>query len=304
MIIIDENAEERLERTLIKLAPNPGLARCIRIQSAALAPVLPNQTANEKQARVVSAAREHFPDIDAQIYLCRDGDVFILAPNLPGKAARQFMDSVTALCPPASADPAVEIYQLAQHMSPVRFHLEAKLEKIRAAVAAVEQQHAAAQTKRTRQAILNPDVNHQDMENITARRRQRTVPELMLIEDDSFSSRLVSNVLQRQFHLTVLDDAYTALRTYVRLAPDILFLDIGLPNVTGHELLERILALDPDACVVMLSGNADRANVMRAMEKGAKGFIAKPFTREKIMQYVERCPSIKRPGETHENSRH
>lgn len=304
MIIIDDAAEERLERMLAKLAPNPGLARCIRFDSAAIKAANPSLTQAKLQALIVNTAREQLDATDLQVFLCADGDVFILSQSLPGKAARLFMETIAVQCSAPNVEDVAAIYQIAQQMSALRYHVDAKREKISAAQAAVEAQHVTLKNKRTRQAILNPDVKPQDTENINERRRQRQAPELMLIEDDSFSSRLVSNVLQRQFHLTILDDTFMALRTYVRLAPDILFLDIGLPNVSGHELLERILALDPEACVVMLSSSADRINVMRAMEKGAKGFIAKPFTREKIMQYVERCPSIKRPGESHENPRH
>ncbi len=304
MIIIDDTAEERLERALAKLAQNPGLARCIRFDSAAITATNPTLQQGAQQAMIVNTAREYLADVDVQIYLCADGDVFLLAHTLPGKAARLFMESIATQCSASNAADIAAIYQLAQQMSAVRFHVDAKQERTRAKLAAVEEQTQIQKNMRTRQAILNPDVKAQETENIATRRRQRLAPELMLIEDDSFSSRLVSNVLQRQYHLTILEDTFMALRTYVRLAPDILFLDIGLPNVTGHELLERILALDPDACVVMLSSSADRVNVMRAMEKGAKGFIAKPFTREKIMQYVERCPSIKRLGENHENPRH
>lgn len=303
MIIIDSTAEERLERTLTKLAAKPDLTRCIRFDGAAGAANSRTLVSSDQQAWIISAARKHFAELDVQIFLCADGDVFILAPNLPGKIAQHFMEELARQCEAARVEDVAVIYQLAQQMSTVRFYVEAKLEKIRAATAAATQRQALQQNERTKHAILNPDVNPRETENIAKRRRQRTTPELMLIEDDSFSSRLVSNVLQRQYHLTILDDTYMALRTYVRLAPDILFLDIGLPNVNGHELLERILALDPEACVIMLSGSADRANVMRAMAKGASGFIAKPFTREKIMQYIERCPSIKRSGESHENSR-
>lgn len=271
MIIIDDTAEERLERALVKLTPNPGLARCIRFDSAAITAANPDLMKSAQQAMIVNTAREHLAETDMQTFLCADGDVFMLATNLPGKAARLFMESVAVQCSATRVENVAAIYQLSQQMSALRFYVEAKLEKIRAAVAAAEEQSVTQKNKRTREAILNPDVKPQDTENIAARRRQRTAPELMLIEDDSFSSsRLVSNVLQRQFHLTILDDTYMALRTYVRLAPDILFLDIGLPNVTGHELLERILALNPDACVVMLSSSADRVNVMRAMKKAPR----------------------------------
>ncbi len=66
-----------------------------------------------------------------------------------------------------------------------------------------------------------------------------------------------------------------------------------MPDVTRHELLEKIITIDPEAYIIMLSGNASQANIVQAMSLGAKGFIAKPFSREKIFQYIDRCPTIK-----------
>lgn len=301
MIIIDEAAEERLERTLNRLEAAPGLTRCIHLDFAAIKACQPDLEPKPLQQQVVALTRRHCGAQEIQMYACADGDIFLLAPELPGTMARSFIAAVAKQYAAGAGDSIARIYQLAQSMKTLRYHLETKLETIATAKAAQINQQESEQKNRTRRAILNPQLTPQDAAAIGQRRRQRNAPELMLIEDDAFSSRLVSNVLQRHYHLTVLDDAYMALRTYARLAPDILFLDIGLPNVTGHELLERIMAIDPEACVVMLSGSADRSNVLRAMEKGAKGFIAKPFTREKIMQYIERCPSIKRHGENHEN---
>jgi two-component system chemotaxis response regulator CheY len=150
----------------------------------------------------------------------------------------------------------------------------------------LQQQH-----ERKRQAILNGGQQVKS-EDIISRRASRETPELMMIEDDAFSRRLVENVLQKQYSITGLGEATLALETYARIAPDLLFLDIDLPDVTGHELLEKILKLDPNAYVIMLSGNCDRENITQAMSKGAKGFVAKPFTRDKLFQYITRCPTI------------
>ena len=79
---------------------------------------------------------------------------------------------------------------------------------------------------------------------------------------------------------------------YVNKAPDVLFLDIGLPDINGHDVLERLFKLDPQAYVVMFSGNGDRENVLKAVELGAKGFVGKPFTQEKLIQYIEKSPFI------------
>ena len=87
-------------------------------------------------------------------------------------------------------------------------------------------------------------------------------------------------------------DGQGALMGYVNKAPDVLFLDIGLPDIDGHAVLEKIFKLDPDAYVVMFSGNKDRDNVMKAVELGAKGFVGKPFTSEKLLQYIQKSPFI------------
>jgi len=145
--------------------------------------------------------------------------------------------------------------------------------------------------ERKRQAIL-AHTREASAADIQQRRSNRQTPQLMMIEDDAFSRRLVENVLQKKYPLTSLSDAKDAFGSYARIAPDLLFLDINLPDVSGHELLERLLAIDPEAHVIMLSGNADQTNIMEAMRKGAKGFIAKPFTKEKLFQYIDRCVGI------------
>ena len=121
----------------------------------------------------------------------------------------------------------------------------------------------------------------------------------MVIEDDAFSRRLVEKVMKNVCTLTSLGSAETALDAYTLSAPDMLFLDINLPDVSGLDLLEKIRKIDPNAYIVMLSGNADRVNITTAMQLGARGFVAKPFTTEKLFQYVNRCPTILKKREAH-----
>ena len=77
---------------------------------------------------------------------------------------------------------------------------------------------------------------------------------------------------------------------YVTHAPDVLFLDIELPDITGHDVLQKVLEMDPDAFVIMLSGNGNKENIFKAMKTGAKGFVGKPFTKDKLLQYILKCP--------------
>jgi FixJ family two-component response regulator len=50
--------------------------------------------------------------------------------------------------------------------------------------------------------------------------------------------------------------------------------------------LEKIVYLDPQASVVMLSGNSFRDEIVKAMKQGAKGFVGKPFSRAKLLHYI------------------
>jgi CheY-like chemotaxis protein len=125
-----------------------------------------------------------------------------------------------------------------------------------------------------------------------ARRAERFIPGILIVEDDPFSQRIISNTLRDGAEIAVASSGRQALQVMMKVVPDMIFLDIGLPDVTGLEILDEIFRIDPKAYVVMLSGNGSRDNVVGAMGKGAKGFIGKPFTVDKLIQAVSKCPFI------------
>lgn len=286
MILIDEHVEPKLAVALEAFKADPKMARCIFLGLAES-----NVATGDFKEKLVKLAQHHFATIDVQIYLCEDGDIFILASTIPVKDGKEFILGIVDYLKKPANDDWVGFYDVSLHINKLLVIVEKKLERIRKTEEAKRQLLEQQQQERKRQAILSGGASGKS-EDIKSRRASRAKPELMMIEDDAFSRRLVENVLQKQYSLTGLGEAIYALDTYARIAPDLLFLDINLPDVTGHELIEKILKLDPDAHVIMLSGNCDRDNITQAMNKGAKGFIAKPFTKEKLFQYIERCPTI------------
>ncbi len=288
MILIDKDTDAKLVARLENIRSQAENVRCIYFDLKGTPQI--EASISEK---IIVAACEHIPSEGTQIYLCGDGDIFILAPTIPRKCGREFILNIaTELDRPATKE-WVCFVELPLHVNALLMEAEAKLDKRHKEEEEKRKTLVQQQAERKRQAILNGGVSakREDMKN---RRAARKTLEMMIIEDDAFSRRLVENVLQRKYPLTGLGEATHALDTYARVAPDLLFLDINLPDVTGHELLEKIIALDPDAYVVMLSSNCDRENVTQAMSKGAKGFVAKPFTKDKLFQYIERCPTIQR----------
>ncbi len=129
---------------------------------------------------------------------------------------------------------------------------------------------------------------------LAARRARRSAPGILIVEDDPFSLRLVSKTLGQDYSLFTAQDGRSAMESYLLNAPDMIFLDIGLPDTSGLELIDLITEADPLAFIVMLSGNGNRDNVVRAIEKGAKGFVSKPFAREKLFYYIGKNPLIQK----------
>ncbi len=283
MIIIDESAAGKLIQALRDIEDTEGKC-CIHIS-----PGISN--ADSPYQRIISQAQKHLSE--CKLYLCEEGDVFLLTRHVSHQECRKAMLEIAHALNVQPADTIGTLYDLDASTGVLLRMLEKREEEKRLAREARLRQEEQAIAENKRQSILQTHFSGTTL-NLNGRRQRRVEPEFMIIEDDPFSTRLVENVLQKQYRLTACDSSQRALSQYATIAPDILFLDINLPDVTGLELLERIMALDPQAYVIMLSGNADKANIMQAMRLGAKGFIAKPFSRDKIFQYIERCPTIKK----------
>jgi two-component system, chemotaxis family, chemotaxis protein CheY len=286
MILIDTHADIKLAEALEVLRAEPNATRCIYFS------LMDKPAISGITEKIIASASQHIGSSDLKIYLCEDADICILAPTINSKDGKQFILDVAAYANMPATGDWVGFYEVSLQINKLLVTVEHKLETRRKAEQAKQKLLEQQQQERKRQLILNGGEKNTS-EDIKKRRANRNAPEFMIIEDDTFTRRLVENVLQKKYAMTSLGEADKALDTYTRLAPDLLFLDINLPDVTGHELLEKILALDPDAYVIMLSGNCDRENITQAMSKGARGFIAKPFTREKLFQYIDRCPTIK-----------
>lgn len=144
-------------------------------------------------------------------------------------------------------------------------------------------------TKKQQSAKLKVEMDTQFklVEGHERLRAKRERPLILVVEDDPSTNLLLTTLLSREVEAHAAHDAVSAVEAYKRLVPDLVFLDIGLPDMDGLHLLERIKDGDPHACVVMLTANAFKQNIENAMKLGAKGFLAKPFTREKLVQALK-----------------
>ena len=116
---------------------------------------------------------------------------------------------------------------------------------------------------------------------------------LLIVEDDLALQKQIKWSLDR-FESVTANDRESALVQVRRHLPAVVTMDLGLPpdadSVSeGFKLLEQILAVDPDTKVIVLTGQNDRANALRAVALGAYDFFAKPFEPELLNLTVERA---------------
>ena len=116
---------------------------------------------------------------------------------------------------------------------------------------------------------------------------------LLIVEDDLALQKQIKWSLDR-FESVTAHDRESALVQLRRHLPAVVTMDLGLPpdadSVSeGFKLLEQILAVDPDTKVIVLTGQNDRTNALRAVALGAYDFFAKPFEPELLNLTVERA---------------
>lgn len=122
----------------------------------------------------------------------------------------------------------------------------------------------------------------------TKKKRQSRQPAYVLVvEDDSLTQRVVTNSLKENYAMVSAVNAHEAVSSYMMYAPDVVFLDIGLPDVSGFTVLDQIMLIDPEAFIVMFSSCDYPDNIEKAIKAGAKGFVSKPFYKEEMYRYIQ-----------------
>ncbi|MGH9509337.1 MAG: response regulator [Terriglobales bacterium] len=129
------------------------------------------------------------------------------------------------------------------------------------------------------------------MEKYTTLRRSKDgQPVRYLVVDDSVFARKNITKLVQQFGGEVAgeaSDGCAAIAEYDRIQPDIVLMDITMPQMEGIEAAERIVRQHPDARIVMVSSVGYQENVVAALQKGAKHFVQKPVKPEVLYEVVK-----------------
>ena len=116
---------------------------------------------------------------------------------------------------------------------------------------------------------------------------------VLVVDDAAFMRKMVSDALAKGGHEVVGEagNGVEAVARYQELKPDLMTLDITMPEKDGLTALAEIVAADPAARVVMCSALGQEAKVLEAIKLGAKDFVVKPFQADRVLGAVEKALS-------------
>ena len=145
--------------------------------------------------------------------------------------------------------------------------------------------------KSVQEIDLTPDeINSFD--HVCKERRGRDKPVILVVEDQGFSSKLLTTILS-SYETHVAKDGLSAMDLYLKHAPDIAFLDVELPDVNGHQIAEAINKIDVDPYIVMVTASSTAEDAKRAASNNIKGFVPKPYERQKILACMQQYQDAK-----------
>ena len=113
---------------------------------------------------------------------------------------------------------------------------------------------------------------------------------VLITDDSSFVRMLLKKILVANGYEVVgeADNGVEAINLYKELSPDLVTMDITMPQMDGIIVLKTILEMNPEAKIIMCSADSNQAQIMNAMKAGAKEFITKPFEAKHVINTLNK----------------
>ena len=113
---------------------------------------------------------------------------------------------------------------------------------------------------------------------------------ILICDDAAFMRMMIKNVLTKGGYNVVgeAENGAKAVEKYKELSPDLVLMDITMPEMDGIQALKEIKAIDGGAKVIMCSAMGQQAMVVESIQAGAKDFIVKPFQEDRVLEAVKK----------------
>jgi two-component system chemotaxis response regulator CheY len=113
---------------------------------------------------------------------------------------------------------------------------------------------------------------------------------ILIVDDAAFMRMMIKDILSKNGYTVAgeADNGLKAIEKYNELQPDLVLMDITMPEMDGIAALKQIKAANSAALVIMCSAMGQQAMVIESIQAGAKDFIVKPFQAERVLEAVKK----------------
>jgi two-component system chemotaxis response regulator CheY len=113
---------------------------------------------------------------------------------------------------------------------------------------------------------------------------------ILIVDDAEFLRARISKMLISNGHEALqADNGLNAVSSYKNVRPDVVLMDITMPEMDGLAALKEIRAHDPNARVIMLTALGQESVVLEAIKSGARDFIVKPFEPDRVLTAIRKA---------------
>ncbi|MCI1943971.1 response regulator [Clostridium luticellarii] len=113
---------------------------------------------------------------------------------------------------------------------------------------------------------------------------------ILIVDDAAFMRMMIKDILEKNGFEIVgeANNGIKAVELYKKESPDVVTMDITMPDMDGIEAVKQIKAMDPAAKVIMCSAMGQQTMVMDAIKAGARDFIVKPFQPDRVLEAINK----------------
>lgn len=113
---------------------------------------------------------------------------------------------------------------------------------------------------------------------------------ILIVDDAAFMRMMIKDILTKNGYniAAEAENGKIAIDKYNEVKPDLVLMDITMPEMDGIQALKAIKGNDPNAQIIMCSAMGQQAMVIEAIQSGAKDFIVKPFQAERVLEAVKK----------------
>ena len=114
---------------------------------------------------------------------------------------------------------------------------------------------------------------------------------ILICDDAAFMRMMIKDILLKNGYEIAgeAENGMKAVEKYKEVKPDLVMMDITMPEMDGIQALKKIKEVDPGAVVVMCSAMGQQAMVIESIQSGAKDFIVKPFEHDRVIEAVKKA---------------